>query len=302
MLSVWNTRTGCNRESDFQELEDHWSRRTFKAFEQAEKKMAQIIRHDGSRTMIDTSGMTITERMELFQSSVDGYIEGVPANGTGYLLFNENGKALNLPRNEAATELVRDFIAADDYIAGVAIYASREELDHEAPVDRVRLSPAKTESVILVIERESEIETGNIAAAVANLNGLVADKESFLKYEGAMTFVVTGYDADPRELADIPEVRRWFDALSREWNLWSWFLSKQDDSVPRLFTILLAGERAGSNEIGELGWRIDVKEVSRRMISMYAEQNRLIEQFDIDEEINRRVSEEFAQVIANNLT
>lgn len=119
--------------------------------------MAAVINIDGTQRKVDTTDMPMAERLALFQSIIGGYVEAVPVKDGGFLLFHEEGKILNLCRNEAATELVGDFLLSDDYIAGTAIHVSRGELDEEAPSNPTRLSPAKDGVVILVVDREREV-------------------------------------------------------------------------------------------------------------------------------------------------
>ena len=47
-----------------------------------------------------------------------------------------------------------------------------------------------------------------------------------MRYRESLVFIVCGYDEDPRELAEIPQVRAFFARLVQEWPHWLWFLAR----------------------------------------------------------------------------
>jgi hypothetical protein len=49
-----------------------------------------------------------------------------------------------------------------------------------------------------------------------------------------MTLVVDGYNYDPRELVDIPEVRTLLRSLEASWPHWAFFFNQVDDSIKLL--------------------------------------------------------------------
>lgn len=91
--------------------------------------------------------------------------------------------------------------------------------------------------VILSIRRE-DIETGNLASALERLHVLTDSRENVLRYREALVFQVDGYDDDPRELSEIPEVRAYFRKLTDEWPHWVWFLHRRLGAIPLLFALL----------------------------------------------------------------
>ena len=78
---------------------------------------------------------------------------------------------------------------------------------------RLDLHPGVTEPVVLMISRR-EVEAGDIASVVSRLKVFLATREDAWLYRGQTTLVVDGYNSDPRELVDIPEVR----AILRQFN------------------------------------------------------------------------------------
>lgn len=91
--------------------------------------------------------------------------------------------------------------------------------------------------VVLNITRQ-EIEARNIASVLERLHVLTDSRENVIRYRESVVFQVEGYDDDPRELQEIPEVRNYFHALAAEWPHWIWFLHRGIGAVALLFALL----------------------------------------------------------------
>lgn len=74
------------------------------------------------------------------------------------------------------------------------------------PAPRLDLRPGVSEPVVLMISRR-EVEGADLASVLSRLKVFLATREDAWRYRGQMTLVVDGYNNDPRELVDIPEVR-----------------------------------------------------------------------------------------------
>jgi len=80
-----------------------------------------ILKVDGTKQeLTDTS-------LKGMQEAVGGYIEVIPTKNGQFMIFNEEGKWDNLPRNEKANEMVNLF--AGDYIVGDVIIAEAGEIE-----------------------------------------------------------------------------------------------------------------------------------------------------------------------------
>lgn len=101
--------------------------------------------------------------------------------------------------------------------------------------------------VVLMISRR-EIETGNIASAIERLHVLTDSRENVMRYRGSLAFMVDGYNEDPRELAQIPEVCAYFRALNQAWPHWLWFLMRAGSMFSILFSLLCDGEAVDNVE------------------------------------------------------
>jgi len=69
-----------------------------------------------------------------------------------------------------------------------------------------RLCPAITAPVVLMFSRR-QVETCDITEPLQLLRRLTADRHTAMDFCGRMSLVVDGYQDDPRELFEIPEVR-----------------------------------------------------------------------------------------------
>lgn len=76
-----------------------------------------------------------------------------------------------------------------------------------------------------------EVEAGLVGDAVDRLMQL-SDEDAIARHlEGRLVLVFDGYDADPRELYEIPEAVRFFRAVTNAWPLWFHFLERRGPSL-----------------------------------------------------------------------
>jgi hypothetical protein len=138
--------------------------------------------------------------------------------------------------------------------------------------------------VIVKIERE-QIEQGNIAHALSSLMVMTDTRENVLMYQNSLSFMVSGYDNDRRELPEIPEVRTYFKALSEQWPYWLWFLSRNTGTVA-LFLTLLCQVKILRSRFGSFGTEFtDPEEVAVVLMDLFHRSNPLFNTFNIPEEL-----------------
>jgi len=106
---------------------------------------------------------------------------------------------------------------------------------------RLDLRPGVSEPVVLLISRR-EVEAGDLASVLSRLKPFLATREDAWRYRGQMTLVIDGYNSDPRELVDIPEVRTLLRGLEDSWPEWAYFFNQVDDSI-KLLLSCVAGRR-----------------------------------------------------------
>ena len=95
---------------------------------------------------------------------------------------------------------------------------------------RLDLRKGVTDPVVLMISRR-QVEQQDLASVLDALKLFTANREDAWLYRGQMSLVVDGYNHDPRDLVDIPEVRSLLKRLGAEWPYWGFFFNQVDDSI-----------------------------------------------------------------------
>jgi hypothetical protein len=156
---------------------------------------------------------------------------------------------------------------------------------------RQDLRPGVTEPVVLMISRR-EVEQGDLASVLARLKVFLATREDAWLYRGQMTLVVDGYNDDPRELVDIPQVRTLLCNLEAAWPYWAFFFNQVDDSIK-----LLLSCAAGSRFLGRGAVEMDAQRVSAVLSHGFAGMNELFERFDFPEDELELMSRGLVEVL-----
>jgi len=161
---------------------------------------------------------------------------------------------------------------------------------------RARLSPAKSELMLLAIPRD-EVEAGEIAPVAQQLGFLSETPEMAQRWEGRLGFVFEGWDDEPRETAEIPTIRDYFVALTEVWPFWLHFAEKVGDTLPHVLRLLCRGH-VEAVAPGAVGWVFDdLEEVRVQLLQLFARQNVLYEHLGLPESMNERITEEVAQLL-----
>lgn len=161
------------------------------------------------------------------------------------------------------------------------------------------LSPAKDDLVVIEIARESVV-TGEIQYTLEKLNWLSASREACFKWEGTLTFYFDGWLHDPRETAEIPEIRAFFRQVTEAWPYWFHFCEKVDDTLMHVLRLLCQGQYV-RRQAGVVTWSFDdLSELTTQMMRLFSGQNRLYDHFGLPERMNERISQEIAQLVGNS--
>jgi hypothetical protein len=165
---------------------------------------------------------------------------------------------------------------------------------------RARLSPAKDQLLVIQINRESVV-TNDVRPLLDKLSRLSASRAGALHWEGKLTFFFQGWDDDPRETAEIPEIRAFFLDATAEWPYWLHFCEKVGDTVPHVLRLLCRGHRE-QVRAGMVAWQFDdPHDISRQLLLLFGYMNDLYDRLDLPEEMNRRITEEVTQLIECSL-
>ena len=162
-------------------------------------------------------------------------------------------------------------------------------MTNQAP--RMDLRPGVQEPVVLLISRR-EVEQADLPSVLSRLKVFLATREDAWRYRGQMTLVVDGYNDDPRELVDIPEVRSLLRRLEAEWPYWAFFFNQVDDSIKLLLSCV-----AGSRYLGRGAVEMDADLVAAAMARAFGGMNAVFERFNFPEDELELMSRGFVEVL-----
>jgi hypothetical protein len=148
-----------------------------------------------------------------------------------------------------------------------------------------RLRPAVTDPVILVFSRR-QVETSDLAEPLQFMRRLTADRHTALEFCGRISLVIDGYNDDPRELFEIPEVRAYITRLDQAWSYWFFFLSQADESIKLLESCL-----CDTIEVVPGVTSIDLDQMERSLARHFGAMYRLSEELDLPEDACEKVAE-----------
>ena len=151
------------------------------------------------------------------------------------------------------------------------------------------LDSTNVDFLFVVVGRE-DVEACGPTEVLGTLNKLTANKVTAVKFMGKVDIRVHGYDHDPRELFEIPEVRMFFSKLDQQFPFWLFFLSTDTEALKllalSLCKIIRVSPTASAYDQGDFANFID---------SHLAAMNHIFDSFQIPKEINEQRSNELAQ-------
>lgn len=140
--------------------------------------------------------------------------------------------SIDLLRLLAQPPMVTNAPASSDTKSG-APFLSKTDTD----------SPRRNVMIGLRISRR-EIKDHDTSRSLALLNGLTQEKSVAWIARGRLVLSVDGYDDDQRELYEIPEVRRFINALHSQWKYWFFFSNETYATLQVVCNCILSGKRA----------------------------------------------------------
>jgi hypothetical protein len=84
-----------------------------------------------------------------------------------------------------------------------------------------------------------DIESGDITTVLTALRGFLESRNTVVGGKRRVTVLFEGYDDDPRDVYDIPEIRRYAKALDDAFPYWFYFASLHDGSTLQVFALCL---------------------------------------------------------------
>lgn len=175
--------------------------------------------------------------------------------------------------------------------------ADREPGHSDASTPHFDLRPGLSDPVVFVISRQ-QVEALDLDEPLDFLHSLVptAYPHHAWAYKGRLSLVIAGYETDPRELFEIPEVCRYLRALDDQWPFWLFFFNQVDDSI-KLIALCLAS----SIEVVPGAAHIDPDGLRRFLERGFTAVNYLFESYGFPETENEALSTELSRLFANSL-
>ena len=156
---------------------------------------------------------------------------------------------------------------------------------------RLDLRPGVSEPVVLMISRR-QVEAADLDSVLSRLKVFLATREDAWRYRGQMTLVVDGYNNDPRELVDVPEVRALLRGLETEWPYWAYFFNQVDDSIKLVLSCV-----AGSRFLGRGAVEMDADLVAAALARAFGGMNMIFERFGFPEDELEKMSSGLVEVL-----
>lgn len=156
-----------------------------------------------------------------------------------------------------------------------------------------RYQPAVREPIFLVISRE-QIDEMNLHEPLTVLRQLAGNPEKAIAACGRISLVIDGYNTDPRELFEIPEVRRYILQLDALWPYWFFFLSQADDSIKVIESCL-----CDSIEVVPGVTSIDTEQLNVCLTRHFSALNSYCEALNLPESKIEEISEGIISLIHN---
>mgnify|MGYP006197167231 CR=1 FL=1 len=140
---------------------------------------------------------------------------------------------------------------------------------HDVPLDVGCICP--------VFGRE-EVANPRVGRCVDDLMYLSNSAEHCRRFANSVVFVFDGYNDDPRELVDIPQVRTLLAQLEAKWPYWAFFFNQVDDSIK-----LLLSCAAGSRFLGRGAVEMDAQCVATALAHGFGGMNEVFDRFGFPE-------------------
>jgi len=116
-------------------------------------------------------------------------------------------------------------------------------------------------SIIVVYVTREEVERGTIGDVVDRLMALSDDPKLCRMYMGKLLVSFDGYNADPRELQEIPEVRRFLAAIHAQWPYWFYFMEPEHSAGTVTLSLVDVKRVTSVQADGLIGWDPDVDQL-----------------------------------------
>ncbi len=143
---------------------------------------------------------------------------------------------------------------------------------------------------LAVVVSHDDVELNNISSTFSTLSSLLVDEATVRRFQGSVSVSFDGFNHDPREIYEIPKIRRFCAELDKHFPYWLYFLSMEDSSLKTMAFCLCTVENAGPGLAS-----VDGDNLLDFISSHLAAMNELFDRYSLDEATNRSISDNVAQ-------
>ena len=154
------------------------------------------------------------------------------------------------------------------------------------------VSKLEPDLVMIGIGRD-KVESNDISLALSTLADLFADPNTVRRLQGRVSLLFEGYDDDPREVYEIPEVRRFCATLDRRFPYWLYFLTTIQDSL-KVVTFCLV--RVKVLRPGQI-W-VDTDDLERFLLSHLSSMNTVFDRYSLGEKAKLAQTERVCEYLS----
>ena len=131
-----------------------------------------------------------------------------------------------------------------------------------------------------------DVESNDISSTFGTLSSLLVDGATVRRFQGRVNISFDGFNHDPREVYEIPEIRRFCTGLDKSFPYWLYFLSTEDSSLKMMAFCLCRVEKKGPGLV-----MLDGVDRGRFLHSHFSTMNELFATYSLDEQTNRSISD-----------
>lgn len=140
---------------------------------------------------------------------------------------------------------------------------------------------AQGADLAVVLVSRQDVEALRIGSTVERLMLFSDCAKHVHQFAGRVVIQVDGYDADPRPLVSIPEVRRFFRAIDGHWSYWLHFLLPEPSQI-QLILLMLVDVKIVASHQGSVGYSLlNPEQMDEAIKRLVFAMEKLHEAFDI---------------------
>ena len=160
----------------------------------------------------------------------------------------------------------------------------------------------ESERLVFIIDK-SDVEKNSYKEIIAGLDRIQVNHEIMENLQGRVDILIHGYNDDPRELPEIPEVKKWAQKIFESTNGLSYFLVIGENS--NFFKLLkmcyMKYKRIPNSEFvknGNLQYMVELDLTDTTFLSLaFNDLNEFTEKYNLSEEINKNISYKIGEAV-----